>query len=262
MTALIICSSSASRMPCSPPRSTISRSSSAVIWASDVTSAPNRRTTQRVIAVRAATSGPRSRPRKSSGPESVSANRSLLARASDFGTSSANTIVNRARITVTTTRATKLAVPWSMPPLARVSARPSARLTAANAEARKPMTVRPSCDTARNRPGSSSSRRTRRAPGRPSSTSCSTRLRRIETSAISAATKKPSRIVRTTRNRIAAIGLFTRCRPRPVLARASRRARPPTPHRPRSPHRWMARLAARASAPARRPRACPAARPS
>ena len=51
MTALIICSSSASRIPCSPPRSTISRSSSAVICASDVTSAPNRRVTQRVIAV-------------------------------------------------------------------------------------------------------------------------------------------------------------------------------------------------------------------
>ena len=62
------------------------------------------------------------------------------------GTSSANTIVNRARITVTTTSATKLAVPRSMPAPASASARPSARLTAANAEARKPMTVRPSCD--------------------------------------------------------------------------------------------------------------------
>ena len=259
MTALIICSSSASRIPCSPPRSTISRSSSAVICASDVTSAPNSRVTQRVIAVSAATSGPSSRPRKSSGPESTSANRSLLASARDFGTSSANTIVNSARITVTTTIETKFAVPRSMPVPASDSASPSARLTAANADARKPMKVRPSCETARNRPGSSSRRRTRRAPGLPSSTSCSTRLRRIDTSAISAATKKPSRIVRMTRKMIAAMGLITSPRRR---SPAPPRAPPPCPvsRRPRRSGRCRVAGAARGSAPARRRRACPAGR--
>ena len=85
MTALIICSSSASRIPCSPPRSTISRSSSAVICASVVTSAPNSRVTQRVIAVSSATTGPSSRARKSTGRDSTSANRSALASASVFG---------------------------------------------------------------------------------------------------------------------------------------------------------------------------------
>ena len=114
-----------------------------------------------------------------------------------------------------------------MPALARVSARPSARLTAANAEARKPMTVRPSCDTARNRPGVvEQPAHPPRARDWPSSTSCSTRLRRIETSAISAATKKASRIVRTTRNRIAASGLITPLPSPPVRARLGRRVGP------------------------------------
>ena len=68
-----------------------------------------------------------------------------------------------------------------------VLASPSTRLTAANAEARKPMKVMPSWMTARNRPGSPCRRRTRLAPRLPSSTSCSSRLRRTVTRAISAA---------------------------------------------------------------------------
>ena len=61
MTALIICSSSASRTPCSPPRSTISRSSSAVIWASLSRVAPNSPAIARVIPVR-------SRDQRAEGP--------------------------------------------------------------------------------------------------------------------------------------------------------------------------------------------------
>ena len=79
---------------------------------------------------------------------------------------------------------------------------PSARLTAANAEARKPMNVSAELDDGEEPARVVDQPSDAPAPGRPSSTSCSTRLRRTETSAISAATKKPSRSVRTTRNRI------------------------------------------------------------
>ena len=60
--------------------------------------------------VRTAISGPRTRARKSIGTDRTSANRSGLARARVFGTSSAKMIVNRARMTVTTTRASVVGV--------------------------------------------------------------------------------------------------------------------------------------------------------
>ena len=147
------------------------------------------------------------------------ANRSGFDRARVFGTSSAKMIVNRARTTVTMTSDRPSALPSSTPALRRTTFRPWARLTAAYAEAKKPMTVRPSCDTARNRPGSSRRRRTRRAPALPSSTSCSTRLRRTETSAISAATKNPSRRVSRTMIRM------SRHRSGPGSSRGVRHAR-------------------------------------
>ena len=106
MTALIICSSSASRMPCSPPRSTIRRSSSAVIWASVLTSAPNSREMLRVAAVSRATSGRRMRPMMSTGPARRSAKASGCASARVLGTSSPNTIVNSDRRIVTSSSAT------------------------------------------------------------------------------------------------------------------------------------------------------------
>ena len=106
MTALIICSSSASRIPCSPPRSTISRSSSAVICASVVTSAPSAREIVRVVAVSSATTGRKMRPMMSTGRASASANASGWARASVLGTSSPNTIVNSDSRIVTTSRPT------------------------------------------------------------------------------------------------------------------------------------------------------------
>ena len=68
MTALIICSSSASRMPCSPPRSTISLSSSAVIWASLDTLTPRSRVIALVTRVRNQTIGLRTRAIHSTGP--------------------------------------------------------------------------------------------------------------------------------------------------------------------------------------------------
>src|SRR5712691_8500798 len=207
MIELIICSSSASRTPCSPPRSTIRRSSSAVIWASFETFAPNTLAIVLVMPVSRAMSGDKARARNSIGSDSAIATRSALARARVFGTSSAKTIVNRASRTVTMTRA----MPAALLPASGASSllRLSTRLTAAYADAKKPITVRPSCDTARNRPGSSSRRRTRRAPGLPSSTSCSTRLRRIDTRAISPATKKPSRSVKRTMTRSSPTGRFT-----------------------------------------------------
>src|SRR5258706_4655861 len=207
MTALILCSSSASRTPCSPPRSTMRRSSSAVICASFETFAPKTFAIVLVMPVNRAISGERARARNSIGSDSAIATRSALARARVFGTSSAKTIVNSASRIVTMTSA----MPWALLPAigAMRSLRLSTRLTAAYAEAKKPMTVRPSCETARNRPGSSRRRRTRRAPGLPSSTSCSTRLRRIDTRAISPATKKPSRSVRRTMTSSSPSGRFT-----------------------------------------------------
>ena len=247
MTALIICSSSASRTPCSPPRSTMRRSSSALIAASWFMSTPIERVTQRVMPLMTATSGPRARASQSIGRARTSANRSGLASAIDFGISSAKTIVNSARMMVTATRAVPPAAAGSMPSRSSRPWRPSTRLTAANAEAKKPIIVSPIWATARNRPGSSMSLRTRRALGRPSSTSWSMRLRRTDTRAISAATKKPSRKVRKTRNRISPSGKL-------MSSRSSRGM----------PRRWArpALPVARGSVPAPRPRACRAARPS
>ena len=114
----------------------------------------------------AATSGPSSRPRKSSGPDSdegeplvVGQREGLRHELGEHDREQREDHRDDARAR------RRSAVPRSMPAPASDSASPSARLTAANAEARKPMTVRPSCETARNRPGSSSRRRTRRAPG-------------------------------------------------------------------------------------------------
>ena len=72
------------------------------------------------------------------------------------------------------------------------------RLTAAYAEARKPRKVRPIWVTARKRPGCAIRPLTRFADRFPSSASCSMRVRRIVTRAISAATKTPSSTVRMT----------------------------------------------------------------
>src|SRR3972149_5996127 len=79
---------------------------------------------------------------------------------------------------------------------------PTVRLTAAKAEAKKPTKVIPSWMTARKRPGWAISRRTRRADRLPSSTSCSMRVRRTVTRAISAAPKTPLIRMRTTMTRI------------------------------------------------------------
>ena len=101
MTAWIICSSSASRMPCSPPRSTRIVSSSVLITPCAWSPAPSIRATVVVIAVRTRTSGPRTRSSTSMKPLSRSAKRSVWARARLLGTSSPKTIVNRLRRRVT-----------------------------------------------------------------------------------------------------------------------------------------------------------------
>jgi hypothetical protein len=91
--------------PCSPPRSTMRRSSSAVIDASLLSVAPKSRVIAAVTPVRSAMTGPRARARKSIGSDRTIANRSVLARASVLGTSSAKTMVKSARMTVTMTSA-------------------------------------------------------------------------------------------------------------------------------------------------------------
>ena len=136
----------------------------------------------------------------STGPASRSANASGCARASVLGTSSPNTMVNSDSRIVTSSSAMTDAGPDSMPSPTRRSASATARLTPAKAEARNPMNVIASWMTARKRPGSDVRRRTRSAPRRPSSTSWSTRLRRSETSAISAATN--TALSRTSRTMI------------------------------------------------------------
>ena len=88
------------------------------------------------------------------------------------------------------------------------------------------MNVSPIWVTARNRPGCCMSRRTRRAEPLPSSTSCSTRVRRIVTSAISAATKTPSSSVRRTMTRI------WRTVPSAARRRLGGAGRPPSGFRP------------------------------
>jgi hypothetical protein len=170
----------------------MSFSSSAVIWASFVTSAPKGRTIIRVRPVRTATTGARRRPRRSTGPASRSAVRSGKASASAFGTSSPMTIEKSDTRIVTITSAIASALPFSHSTRAMSSASPFVSETAATAAERKPMKVIAIWMTARNRPGSATRRRTRAAPRRFSSTSWSRRLRRSETRAISAATKMPA----------------------------------------------------------------------
>ncbi len=191
MTALIICSSSASRIPCSPPCSMIRRSSSALIRSSAATSAPNRRLIRRVVQVRNATRGPKKTPRTSINRLVDMATRSAWASPICLGTSSPKMIVKIVSTLVTTTRAMALATPWSGSNVMSQSDSPSTRLTAAKADARKPRKLIPIWMTARNRPGSSLSRWTRIAARWPSSMSCWIRLRRIVTRAISVAAKIP-----------------------------------------------------------------------
>ena len=115
MTAWIICSSSASRMPCSPPCSMIRRSSSELIRSSAATSAPNSRLIRRVVQVRNATSGPNSVPRTSMSRLVDIATRSAWARPICLGTSSPKMIVKRVRRTVTTTSAIAFAASGERP---------------------------------------------------------------------------------------------------------------------------------------------------
>ena len=164
MTAWIICSSSASRIPCSPPCSMIRRSSSALIRSSAATSAPNSRLMRRVVHVRNATSGPKIVPSTSMRRLVENTTRSAWARPICFGTSSPKMIVKIVSSPVTTTSAIRFAAPASGPNVASQAAIPSTRLTAANAEARKPRKLMPIWMTARKRPGCCLSRRTRAAP--------------------------------------------------------------------------------------------------
>ena len=249
MTALIICSSSASRIPCSPPRSTISRSSSAVIWASVVTSAPNRRVTARVIAVSSATTGPRRRPRKSSGPRQGEREPLGVGERERLG----DELGEHDREQGEDDRHDEQRDDVRR---ARVHARrptSSAREAVCEADGREGRGEEADEREAELDDGEEPARVARAGggragrPGCPSSTSCSTRLRRIETSAISAATKNASRSVRTIRNRISTRSREVLDRGSIVLGRAVASG--------------AARRGSRGCAPGRRPRACPAARP-
>ena len=102
-----------------------------MIWASAVARAPKIPAIADVIPVRSRMSGPRARARNSIGSDRAIAKRSAFARASVLGTSSAKTIVNSARMTVTMISARPSAVPLSIPRLRSASARYETRLTAA-----------------------------------------------------------------------------------------------------------------------------------
>ena len=93
------------------------------------------------------------------------ATRSAWARPICLGTSSPKMIVKIVRRPVTTMRAIAPGDrPGAAPNAASQSRMPSTRLTAANADARKPRKLIPIWMTARNRPGFSLRRWTRRAP--------------------------------------------------------------------------------------------------
>ena len=105
MTAWIICSSSASSTPDSPPRSTSSLNSSALIRSAASARMPSGRVTAPVTVVRRSTTGPKRRASQSIGPEMASAIASGRASEIVLGTSSPKTIVKRLRIAVTMTSA-------------------------------------------------------------------------------------------------------------------------------------------------------------
>ena len=116
MTAWIICSSSASRMPCSPPCSMIRRSSSALIRSSAATSAPNSRLIRRVVQRQEADERPEqhARAHRSAGSVDI-ATRSAWARPICFGTSSPKMIVKIVSTPVTTISAMPPAMPCERP---------------------------------------------------------------------------------------------------------------------------------------------------
>ena len=118
--------------------------------------APSSRATLLVTAVRTRTSGPRTRSMSVMNHDSRSANASAWASARLLGTSSPNTIVNRLRSERHDDECQRLGRAGKDGPRPVPSSavwRCVVRLTAAYAEARKPMNVSPIWVTARNRPG-------------------------------------------------------------------------------------------------------------
>ena len=102
MTAWIICSSSASRMPCSPPRSTrIDELLGAHHALRPASPAPSIRATAVVIAVRTRDERPEDAQQDLDEAAQAERERSAWARARLLGTSSPKTIVNRLRSRVT-----------------------------------------------------------------------------------------------------------------------------------------------------------------
>ena len=191
ITALIICSSSASRTPCWLPCSTMRRISAAESSGVRVGSMPNGFEMSLVSATSTATSGLTIFAKRVIGPETVSAMRSGLARANPFGISSPSTIETTETIKVT--KRSAIVSAWSaMSAMPRSgSATTVTMLTAATAEARAPRKVIATWITARKRPGSRMSTWARLARRSPASASSSRRVRRTETNAISAPTKNP-----------------------------------------------------------------------
>ena len=191
MTALIICSSSASSTPCWLPCSTIRRISAAESSGVRVGSMPNGFEMILVSSTSTATRGLTILAKRVIGPETARAMRSGLARANPFGINSPSTMEKTETMKVT--RRSAIVSAWSaMSAIPRSgSATTVTMLTAATAEASAPRKVIATWITARKRPGSRISFWARLARRSPASASSSRRVRRTETKAISAPTKKP-----------------------------------------------------------------------
>ena len=162
-----------------------------------VGSMPNGLEITLVRRTRSATSGLTIFAKREIGPEATSAIRSGFAKANPFGISSPRTMETTETRRVTTRSAiTPARSPIHETPLSGVASS-STMLTAATAEARAPRKVIATWITAKKRPGSLRRRSARAARRSPSSASSSRRVRRTVTKAISAATKRPLRRIRS-----------------------------------------------------------------
>ena len=197
-TAPIICCSSASIVPCSPPRSTRIISSSAVTRSCCWSEMPNSRAMAWVSVVSSQTSGARTRPSKSIG----TAKRKRQALGVGVGDGLGHQLAEEDR--------EQADQPWSRAS-SEISSACGARTgivgqrlaqvaddaRAGEGRGEEADEGQADLDDGQEATGLAISRSTRRAPALPSSTSCSMRVRRTRTSENSAATKRPLRKIST-----------------------------------------------------------------
>ena len=162
---------------------------------------PNRRSTAFVETVSSQIIGFKATARNEMTPQTASASFSLCRIAMRFGTSSPSTSVKNERISVITMTATVLMAPVYAAGMLKVSTKKSesrsAKLSAANAEPRKPASVMPIWIVERKRVGSSIIRSIFTAFLSPSSARALIRFSLSEITAISVAAKKAFKRIRT-----------------------------------------------------------------